>query len=264
VSRRRGGGGAGGGSNLPAIYEGPEVLTALLAQAGSPVGTEEVARRFADAQRAGEPRGPVIASLFPEEPRFASPDGARRLYGNLFGLWERLAKGLGPHDDAPDVLPEPRPARPLPARGSLPGPELTPELVEAVWMHLADAPPREVQRQRDRWQNLQPDLAAWLDAAPLAEAAAAAASDLAFEAWAMFDQAFGDRLRAVDWKDLRALEPEPPPLDVEQPALAAYVVEQLDTLADEDPAFGEEQRAQLEKVMALVAAALGEAVQEPS
>jgi hypothetical protein len=249
---------------MPAVYEGPEVLTALLAQAGSPHTTEEVARRFAEAQRAGEARGAVVPALFPQEPRFPGPEAARRLYANLFGLWDRIAAGLGPHDDAPDVVPEPRPARPLPPRGALKELRLPAELVEAVWMNLAAAPPRDAQRQRDRWQNLQPDLAGWLEASPISDAAAAAAADLAFEAWAMFDQGYGDRLRAVDWNDVRALEPEPPPLEVEQPAFADYVREQLDTLADEDPAFGAEERAQVEKVIAVVVAALGAAVQEPS
>ena len=51
----------------------------------------------------------------------------------------------------------------------------------------------------------------------------------------MFDQAFGERLGAVEYRELRALEKEPPPLEASQPALAAYVAEQLDMLADEDP-----------------------------
>ena len=76
-------------------YEGPEVLTALLARAGSPHGADEVAEHFRTATAAGEPRGDVIPSLFPEEPRFESPEAARRLYANLFGLWDRVAAGLG-------------------------------------------------------------------------------------------------------------------------------------------------------------------------
>jgi hypothetical protein len=260
MTKRRGG--APGG--IPAVYEGPEVLTALLAQAGSPHGAEEAAAQFARAQRAGEDRAVVIPSLFPSEPRFPSPDAARRLYGNLFGLWARLEAGLGVRDDAPEVVPEPPPPPPLPERGALPGSELTREVVEAVWRWLADLPPRELQRVRDRFANLQPDLVAWMDAIPLPAAGLGAATDLAFEAWAMFDRAFGDRLRAVDWKDLRLLESSPPPLAIEQPALADYAEEQLETLADEDPAFGDDERAQVERAVAVVAAALGDAVQEPS
>ena len=44
-------------------YEGPEVLGALLAQAGSPHEAEEVAEHFREAQAAGEPRGVPAGGL---------------------------------------------------------------------------------------------------------------------------------------------------------------------------------------------------------
>jgi hypothetical protein len=245
------------------VYEGPEVLSALLDRAGSPFGAVEVAARFSEAQKAGEPRGAVIPALFPEEPRFASPDDARRLYGNLFGLWARLAAGLGPHDDAPEVAPEPE-LPPLPARGALDGDVLPADLVEAVWKHLAAAAPRELQRRRDRFMNVQPDLAAWLDAVPLPESGGLAAADLAFESWAMFDQGHGERLEAVTYRSLRELEEEPPPLEDTQPPLAAYAAEQLDVIQDEDPAFDEAARAQVERAVATAVAALAGAVRERS
>ncbi len=244
MSRRRSGAGGkrDGGPPSPVIahvYEGPEVLSSLLARAGSPHDAAAVADTFARAQAAGEPRASVVPALFPDEPKFDSPEAARRLYGNLFGLWDRLAAGLGPHDDAPEVVVEPPPPPPLPERGAAPG-------------------------RGDRYQNVQPDLAAWLESAPLPETGALAALDLVFEAWAMFDQAFGDRLGAVEWKELRALEQEPPPAEESQPAIALYAAEQLDIQADEDPAFGDPDRAQVEKVFATAVAALTRAVHEPS
>ncbi len=57
---------------------------------------------------------------------------------------------------------------------------------------------------------------------------------------------------------------EPPSLEETQPALAAYVAEQLDNLADEDRAFGLEERAQVERALAAATAALGDAVRQPS
>jgi hypothetical protein len=264
MSRRRGGSSRGAAEGLPSIYEGPEVLDALLLRAGSPHAASEVAAIFGRAIAAGEPRGSIIPTLFPDEPRFASPEEARRLYGNLFGLWARLQAGLGPHDDAPDVVPEPPPPPPLPDRGVASGTALPNDLVEAVWKHLAAVAPREVARRRDRYMNVQPDLAAFLDDVALPEAGAAAATDLCFEAWAMFDQAFGERLGAVEWKALRALYKEPPPLMATQPALAAYATEALDTLEDEDDAFDEGARAQVERVVATVVAGLTRAIREPS
>jgi hypothetical protein len=245
------------------VYEGPEVLTALLARAGSPHGTDEVAARFTEAQKAGEPRGAVIPGLFPEEPRFAAPEEARRLYGNLFGLWARLAAGRGPHDDAPEVVAEPE-LPPLPDRGALDDEVLPADLVEAVWKHLAAASPRELSRRRDRFMNVQPDLVAWLDAVPLPETGGLAAADLVFEAWAMLDQGHGERLEAVSYRSLRELEDEPPPLEETQPAFAVYAAEQLDVVADEDPAFDAPARAQVERAVAAGVAALGGAVRARS
>jgi hypothetical protein len=266
MSRRRGPREGEGGGGLTAAYEGPEVLTELLRRAGSARNADEVAAAFSRAQEAGEARADVIPTFFDAEPHFDSPDDARRLYGNLFGLWARVAAGHGAADDAPAALPEAanEPVAPptLPERGGLRGSILTREAVESVWKFLAAATPREVQRRRDRFPNVQPDLSAWLEALPLPDTASVAAADLAFEAWAMFDQAFGDRLAIVEYRELRAREAEPPPLEQSQPALAAYVAEQLDNLADEDPTFGAADRAQVERVLAALAAALGEAVRE--
>ncbi|BDG02792.1 hypothetical protein [Anaeromyxobacter oryzae] len=245
-------------------YEGPEVLEALLRKAGSPSGADDVIATFQRAQAAGEPRSAVIPALFPDEPRFATPEDARRLYSNLFGLWARLAAGLGAHDDAPEVVPEASEPPPLPERGAISGSIVPADLVEAIWKNLAAAPPREVQRQRDRFTNVQPDLAAWLDVVALPDSGALATQDLAFEAWAMFDHAFGERLGGVEWRTLTTLEKEPPPLEETQPPLAAYAAEQLDVLEGEDPAFGEAERAQVERAIATVGAALTEAVREPS
>ncbi|WP_242393305.1 hypothetical protein [Anaeromyxobacter oryzisoli] len=263
MSRRRGKSDEATPGIVP-TYEGPEVLGALLREVGSPSGADDVVARFQRAQAAGEPRSAVIPSLFPEEPHFATPDDARRLYANLFGLWARLAAGIGAHDDAPEAVPEPSEPPPLPPRGAEVGPALPADLVDAVWRNLAAAPPREVQRRRDRFGNAQPDLAAWLDAVPLPECGTLAAQDLAFEAWVMFDLAFGERLGPVEWRALAALEQEPPPLEEAQPAFAAYVAEQLDVLEGEDPTFGPAERAQVERAVATVGAALERAVREPS
>lgn len=263
MSRRRG----KGDDFVPGItaaFEGPDVLSALLERAGSPQRAEDVVALFTRAIAAKEPRSAVIPTLFPDEPRFASPDDARRLYGNLFGLWDRLASGRGALDDAPEVLPEPALPPPLPERGAVVGEVIPVDVVEVVWKHLAATSPREVQRRRDRFANGQPDLAAWLDTVPLPESGALAVQDLTFEAWLMFDQAFGERLGTVEYRELRALEKEPPTLEATQPALATYVSEQLDILADEDPAFGAEPRAQVERTLASVVSALTDAVHQPS
>jgi hypothetical protein len=263
---RRSGKGRDAVPNVAHVYEGPDVLNALLARAGSRETSEGVAALFSRALNGGEQRSEVIPRLFTGEPRFDSPDEARRLYGNLFGLWDRLAAGRSAPDDAPAVMPEVEAiALPdLPARGSQPGDVLSSELVEAVWRHLDASSPREVQRRRDRFENAQPDLVAWLESVPIDEPGALAASDLSFEAWAMFDQAFGDRVEAVSFRELRTISEAPPELEAEQPAFASYVGEQLDVLADEDPAFVPAVRTEAERVISIVAVALARAVRQPS
>lgn len=262
VRRSKGVGASGNASELPHAYEGPEALSALLARAGCPYGAEEVAERFQAAQAAGQERSDLIPSLFPDEPRFESPDDARRLYGNLFALWDRLAAGLSAAEDAPAAAPEaPPPTKAnLPARGAARGNQVPPAVVEAVWKYLDALPERDRRRLHDRFESSQPNIVAWLDAVTLPDEGVLAAHDLAFEVWAMFDVAFGARVSAVEFRELRALESEPPPLEASQPALAAYVAEALDLVAEEDPAFGAAQRAQVERVVATVADGLADAL----
>jgi hypothetical protein len=157
--------------------------------------------------------------------------------------------------------PEPPPAPP-PERGSVDGRELTPAFVEAAWRWLASLPERESARLHDRFANTQPDLEAWLGDVELPETGGLAAQDLVFETWAMMDRAFDDRLGVVDWSELRDLWVEPPSLESVQPALAEYVAEQLDNLEDEDEGFGAAERAQVERVLSAVGAALTRNVAE--
>ena len=281
-----------GDAGVPAAeYEGAEVLSALLARAGCPLTAGEVAERFAEAQAAGLDRSAAIPGLFRQEPRFASPDEARRTFQNLFGLWARVAAGgdwggsgggggggagrtpggataRGGRDGAGGAgrlrrTPWARQAAETPVlsqRGSTVGNRVQADTVEVVWQHLAALPGPELRRVRHRFESDQPDLVAWLAATELPESGAAAVVDLVLEAWAMLDRAFGDRLGSASWNDLKAFDREPPPLEADQPALAAYVAEQLDLLADEDATFGPAERAQVERTLATAVAALAMAV----
>jgi hypothetical protein len=254
----RGAGPSGRAGGLPAVYEGPDELSALLARAGSPHDADAVAERFREAQRLGEERSEAIPALFEEEPHFATPDEAKRLYGNLFALWDRISRGLSISREAPE---EPAPAAEaeatkLPPRGTMAGHLLPAPLVDAVWKHLDALTDRERQRLRDRFGSAQPNVTAWLEALTLPESAALATNDLAFEAWAMFDVAFGDRVGTVPFQALRATHAEPTPLEGTQPALATYVAEALDLVAADDASFGAAPRAQAERVLATVAEVL--------
>jgi len=238
-------------------YEGLEVLSTLLARSGCAHDADGVIERFRLAHAAGESRSDVIPALFSEEPRFASPDDARRLYANLFGLWDRIASGA---TISKEVAATQGVLAPLPPRGGARGVQLTNSIVEAVWKHLDALSVRGRRRWRDRFEGAQPDLVAWVEALPLPGEVVLAACDLAFETWAMFDVAFGDRAGRVHYRELRALEAEPPPLEATQPALAWYVAEALDLLAEEDPSFGATARAQVERAVAAVASTLANAL----
>jgi hypothetical protein len=256
---------AGAAPGIAPQYEGPQVLDALLSRAGCPLLSAEVEERFREALAAGVERSDAVPVLFEEEPRFESPDEARRLYANLFGLWARVRAGLGA--GAESVPPAPPPAEEeegseIPERGSVSGREVPRDLVEAVWRHLDALPERERRRARHRFEAAQPDLASWVDALPLPDVGAVAATDLVFECWAILDTAFGDRLGPAAWGDIRALAAEPPPLEHEQPALGVYVAEVLDLVAAEEPGFGPSERAQVERAMATAVAALGRALNE--
>ncbi len=265
TKRGRGSAGPSGrAGGLPAVYEGPEQLSALLARAGSPHDAEAVADRFREAQRQGQERSDVIPGLFEDEPRFASPEEARRLYGNLFALWERIARGLSISREEPEEPEEAAapgaPLTPLPPRGTAAGSLLPAPLVDAVWKHLDALTDRDRQRLRDRFEGAQPNISAWLDALTQPEPAALATHDLAFEAWAMFDVAFGDRVGTVPFQTLRATHAEPPPIESTQPALATYVEEALDLAVAEDATFGAAPRAQVEHALATISAVLTEAI----
>jgi hypothetical protein len=254
------------GNDVPGIapeYEGPQVLDGLLARAGCPLVTAEVETRFQEAIAAGVDRSDAVPALFEKEPRFGSPDEARRLYANLFGLWSRVRAGhAATGEPRPTPVPESSGPPPVPERGSASGREVPHDVVEAVWRHLDAMPERDRRRARHRFEAAQPDLASWVDALPLPDVGAVAVADLVFECWAMLDTAFGDRLGAASWGDIRALAAEPPPLEHEQPALGAYVAEVLDLVAAEEPGFGPPERAQVERAMSTAIAVMVRALVE--
>lgn len=186
-----------GASRLPRAYEGRAALAGLLAQGGASMSADEVEQAIREAQAEGEPPGEVFDLLFEEEPRFPSPETAARLYGNLFGLWDRIAAGgevePAPRAAAPGEVtrapaPKPTTERPLPG-----------EFVEAAWRHLADLSDKEIVRLGHRWENCQPELSEQvrLDAGE-SDVAVDTADTLAFELWAMLDLARGGaRIRPV-------------------------------------------------------------------
>jgi len=228
------------GSGLARVFEGMDVLDRLLAKAGAEVDGRGAASRFAAAITEGKLPPQVIPGLFPKEPRFGGPEEAMRLYGNLFGVWDRLSSGVDPtalERAAPVVEEEETPAGPppveLPPRGSIEGKEVPHEVVEGTWMLLADLAPRERTRRQDRYGNVQSELSEW---ARMAEGLSGVGQEtlelLCFELAEMFDHAFGDRFGAVRFRALEGASSEE--ADTLQPYAADYVAETLDEAEDEE------------------------------
>lgn len=169
-------------------FEGPEALAELLGIAGSPLGTEEVLRRFRTGRAEGAEAGEVIPTLFPEAPRFPNPDVARRLFQNLLGLWDaaqspefRLPSRTDPRRARPEKVPVPGPPGPT-------GPDFA--YVQAVRAWLA-SDRRARDRLTDSFENRQDALLCSLDERALSDEGWGVLRQLAFELHAVLEHADG-------------------------------------------------------------------------
>lgn len=228
---------AGESTPLTREYEGAATLDGLLAGAGASARTPEAVAIFKDALAVGMGPDEVIPDLFEEEPRFKAPAEARRLYANLFGLWDRVAAGGSI---------EPKPREEAPRRAAAPPPEpmappLSGDFVEAAWKHLVDLPAKDTERWLHKWQNTQPELTEALRVESGEDAAVFDTADtLAFETWAMMELAQSTRIRPVLMEEfLVALKADDSP----EPALAAYIEEALEEAGLDDEQSLDEAQA---------------------
>jgi hypothetical protein len=74
-------------------FEGNAVLNELLAQAGSLADAQDVYGAFVEAVQINAPPAAVIEALWEDEPRFASPQIAKRTFSNLLGLYDAVLAG---------------------------------------------------------------------------------------------------------------------------------------------------------------------------
>jgi hypothetical protein len=148
-------------------FEGRAILDPLLERSGALADTEDVVEAFRRAVSEGLPAPVVIQALWEDEPRFESPEAARRLFGNLLGLYGLVAAG-GAVDLTLPAVPVAR------ARAERPPPfdEAGPDegFVEAAWRFFADAP-KERQRLDHGFENRHDALLSWLDLQGLSDAA---------------------------------------------------------------------------------------------
>ena len=171
------------------LFESPEVLAELLDIARSSLAPEEVLRRFRTGRAEGAEAGEVIPTLFPEQPRFPSPDIARRLFQNLLGLWDAAHS---PEFRLPSWTDAPRRTRP--EKVGPPGPPgpsgLDVAYVQAVRAWLA-SDRRARDRLTDSFENRQDALLGSLDERGLSDEGWGVLRQLAFELHAVLEHADG-------------------------------------------------------------------------
>ncbi len=198
------------------------MLERLLGQSGCELTMEEVVSEFACALEEGTQASEIIPLLWELEPRFASPAEARRTFANLFGLWDDLAQeAMG------DLVQIP---------GLDPSAPLTPAFTDHAWRRLEQTAEADVQRDRDRFENSQSDVGAFVceQTSNLGEVATESALELAFETWWLLREARGE-IPAATRAVLAAAHAEPDDPDSEpEPALGDLVSVTLWEQAAED------------------------------
>jgi hypothetical protein len=203
-------------------FEGGEVLQGLLELAGSPLDAAGALERLKAGAAEGKGPGQVFPTLFEEEPRFPDPELARRLYQNLFGLWD-LVKDGRPVDLSPPREKAPRVKRP---KAVAPPPfapgEPDEAFVEAAWKYLEDLDDRGMQRHEHSFENKQDHLLGYLDESGLSDDGYGAARHLLFELHAMLELGWPHGIRSVSLAELKGGGEAKVP-----PALQAYADEAL-------------------------------------
>jgi hypothetical protein len=208
------------GPDFTRQFEGAQTLDGLLDLAGSPCDTAEVLARMRAAHAEGRPHSDVIPTLFSEEPRFPSPELARRLYQNLLGLWDLVEEGKAVRLEEEGPRP-PRPKKEKPAQPAPFHPEVpSGEFVEAAWRYLEDDEKART-RLLHAFENRQDGLLGALDAAGLTDEGYGVARHLLFELHAMLELGWPPGLSFVD------------PAALEKDSDAPPVPDTLQTYADE-------------------------------
>jgi hypothetical protein len=242
------------GPDFTRQFEGAPTLDGLLELAGSPCDTTEVLARMREAHAGGEPHSAVIPTLFESEPRFPSPEVARRLYQNLLGLWDLVVEGKAVRLEEGPRPPREKKAKPVPPPPFAPG-EPGPEFVEAAWRYLEDDEKARA-RLSDAFENRQDALVGALDAAGLTDEGYAVARHLLFELHAMLELGWPAGVASVDPAEVEGKKgmPEAPPVPG---ALQAYVDEALfEAEQDEELPLAPEELARVRALVGRGMAAL--------
>jgi hypothetical protein len=234
-------------------FEGAQVLDGLLELAGTSHDSLTVLAHMRQAHAEGRPSQEVIPGLFGgREPRFESPELARRLFQNLLGLWDLVQEGKSVRLEE-----GPRPPRPKKEKVEPPGPfapgEPDTAFVEAAWRYLEDDEKART-RLHDAFENRQDALLGGLDAAGLTDEGYAVARHLLFELHAMLELGWPQGLASVAPEALEDPGTEALPVPA---ALTAYADEALfEAEQDEEHPLAPEELAKVRPLVKRGTAAL--------
>ncbi len=239
-------------AELERRFEGRARLQALLEKAGVLADVEDVAEAFRAAQKDDVPAATVINALFEDEPQFGSPQDARALFGNLFGLWELLQTGANVDLKAPLERPKAPPAPVVPTYFPKEGPDDV--WVERAWRYLEVAPPKERQKLQHAYDHRTDWLVTWLDEQGLSGLGFGFAQHLLFELFSMLElgspKGIGVAAAPVN-KDEGVQVPS---------ALAAYAEEAVfEAEHDEEEPLPQEEARRLHSIMGQALGALWKA-----
>lgn len=222
-------------------FEGAPVLDGLLELTGASHDSLTALAHLREAHARGEPSQRAISGLFAQEPRFESPELARRLFQNLLGLWDLVEEGKAVRLEDGPRPPRPKKTRSEPPRPFAPG-EPDTAFVEAAWRYLEDDE-RARTRLHDAFENKQDGLLGGLDAAGLTDEGYGAARHLLFELHAMLELGWPQGMASVAPEALEEPGTEAPPVPA---ALAAYVDEALfEAEQDEEHPLSTEELARV-------------------
>ncbi|HEX8538288.1 MAG TPA: hypothetical protein VF664_12540 [Cystobacter sp.] len=236
-------------------FEGAQVLDGLLELAGVQHDSLTVLAHMRQAPAEGRPPSAVIPSLFEREPRFESPELARRFFQNLLGLWDLVREGKQVRLEDGPRPPRPKKQKGEPPAAFAPG-EPDTAFVEAAWRYLEDDEKART-RLHDSFENRQDALLGELDAAGLTDEGYAVARHLLFELHAMLELGWPRGVAGVPPEALRGTGTQLPPVPM---ALAAYADEALfEAEHDEEHPLAPEELTRVRSLVKRGLAALWEA-----
>lgn len=188
-------------------FEDAETLQGLLELAGSELDTAEVERRFRVALAQGEVPSQVIPTLFAEEPRFPDPSYAQRLFSNLFGLWDLVAKGKPVARSTEEKSERVRQKKQRPEPPPPPDGEPDERWVAAGVDYLARVEGKDRMRLEHAFENRQDALLALLDEEGLSDGAYLVARRVLWELFSLVELGRPVGAGSVDRKDVSPTAP---------------------------------------------------------